>query len=189
MSFSESVRTCFNKYADFNGRARRSEYWYFSLFQTVLDIILGKIFPNAGPVYYLISLALFIPGLSVGVRRLHDIGRSGWYCLISLIPVVGWILIIVWMVQDSQQGTNQYGPSPKYPEAEFTVVSEPAAQAAPVAEEPVQRPSDLSQEHYTDEIIACVEGERTAAKFCSYCGTALKPGQKFCENCGAKVEG
>ena len=123
MPFQDAVRICLQrKYVDFTGRARRSEYWFFFLF-TVLAGIVGGIldglfgwrggpYGGTGPIQGLIQLALLLPSLAVGARRLHDTGRSGWWLLIALIPVVGWIILLVFFVQDSQQD-NQYGPNPK----------------------------------------------------------------------------
>jgi len=128
MSFQDAVRTCLQKYVTFSGRARRSEFWFFLLFNvivgavaSVIDTILGtRGSYGTGLIQNLASLALLLPNLAVGVRRLHDTGRSGWWILIGLVPIVGWIILIVFYVQDSQ-GDNQYGPSPKqyggaYPE-------------------------------------------------------------------------
>jgi uncharacterized membrane protein YhaH (DUF805 family) len=123
MSFQDAVRICLQrKYADFNGRARRSEYWFFILFTAIASTIgaaLDAIFRirsgtygGTGPIQGLIQLALLVPTLAVGARRLHDTGRSGWWLLIGLIPVVGWIILVVFFVQDSQPD-NQYGPNPK----------------------------------------------------------------------------
>lgn len=128
--FKECVTT---KYLDFKGRARRSEYWYFVLGQiivlliaAVLDNILGttyKIenpaFPDGGMglpygyIYFLVALALLIPSLAVGVRRLHDVGKSGWFYLIVLIPLVGVIWLLVLFCTDSKPGENKWGPNPK----------------------------------------------------------------------------
>lgn len=120
MSFADAVRTCLSKYADFSGRARRSEYWYFFLFNVLVGIV-GSVLDNvlgtetgsgSGVIGGLASLALLLPSIAVGARRLHDISRSGWWLLIGLIPLVGWIVLIVWFVQDSH-GDNEHGPSPK----------------------------------------------------------------------------
>ena len=109
-------------YAVFSGRARRKEYWMFVLFNfifsviaMILDKILGLTFENVGygPIYLLYCLAVFIPGLAVSVRRLHDIGKSGWFILISLIPFIGPIWLLVLMCTDSEPGENDYGPNPK----------------------------------------------------------------------------
>jgi len=110
------------QYADFNGRARRTEYWMFILFNlifasiaTVLDNVLGLTigeFPY-GYLYFMYALAIIIPSLAVAVRRLHDIGKSGWMILVTLIPLIGAIWLLVLLVTDSKPGANQYGPNPK----------------------------------------------------------------------------
>jgi len=109
-------------YAGFSGRARRKEYWMFVLFYSIfavvaiiLDKLLGTSFEEAsyGLIYCLYALAFFIPGLAVAVRRLHDIGKSGWLILIVLIPLIGAIWLLVLMLTDSTPGANEYGPNPK----------------------------------------------------------------------------
>ena len=110
------------QYAVFSGRARRKEYWMFVLFNTIfaivamiLDNILG-IAPEligAGPLYGLYILVMIIPSLAVAVRRLHDIGKSGWMFLIAFIPLIGGIWLFVLLVTDSKPGDNQYGQNPK----------------------------------------------------------------------------
>ena len=124
MDFKTAVTSVLkSNYANFNGRARRSEYWYFWLFSflvsivcTILTSILGKA-PVLGTlisiVTLVISLLLLVPGLAVAFRRLHDTGKSGWWILIALIPLVGEILLIVFFATDSQPGENKYGPNPK----------------------------------------------------------------------------
>lgn len=110
------------QYADFNGRARRKEYWMFFLFNMIfgmIAMILDNIFGIAfgeigyGPLYGLYTLAVFIPGLAVAIRRLHDVGKSGWMILINLIPIIGVIWFFVLLVTDSNPGENQYGQNPK----------------------------------------------------------------------------
>jgi len=115
------------KYAVFDGRASRAEYWYFFLFNIIVSIILsilGKAIGvlnvtigTAGSEINILSaiygLALFIPGLAVLVRRLHDVGKSGWMALISLIPLIGTIWILVLIIRDGTPGDNEYGPNPK----------------------------------------------------------------------------
>jgi uncharacterized membrane protein YhaH (DUF805 family) len=102
-------------YVGFQGRARRKEYWMFVLFSVIFSIVLSIVDAIAGltsALSGLYSLAVLLPSLAVGVRRLHDTGRSGWWLLISLIPLIGSIILLVFMCQDSQEG-NKYGPNPK----------------------------------------------------------------------------
>lgn len=114
MSFADSVRTCFSKYATFSGRARRSEYWWFYLFYILCTVVLEIIVIAArNGLPFILILGLVLPSLAAIVRRLHDTGRSGWWFWIGLVPLVGAIILIVFACQDSQPGTNQYGPSPK----------------------------------------------------------------------------
>jgi uncharacterized membrane protein YhaH (DUF805 family) len=116
MSFSEAIRSVFSQYAGFAGRARRSEYWYWLLFTVVLTTaasLLDRPLMNrsAGIVSIIVGLVLILPNLAVGCRRLHDIGRSGWWQLIGLTGIGG-IVLLVFFAMDSQ-GDNRYGPSPK----------------------------------------------------------------------------
>ncbi|WP_299774887.1 DUF805 domain-containing protein [uncultured Pseudoteredinibacter sp.] len=106
------------RYADFSGRARRKQYWMFVLFYfifsivvTIVDSILGTAF--LGMIF---GLAMLVPSLAIGARRLHDTGRTGWWQLIALIPLIGMIVLIVFYVQDSHPD-NDYGPNPKAGEA------------------------------------------------------------------------
>lgn len=116
MNGFDYFKLALSKYTDFEGRSRRSEYWYFALFQMIIvygimaveTMILGITI-----ISMLASLAFVVPGLAVAVRRLHDIGKSGWNFLFALIPIVGWILVIVWLATDSQYGANKWGPNPK----------------------------------------------------------------------------
>ena len=104
------------KYAVFSGRARRSEYWMFTLFNVIISFVLGFIegyMGGTGVIGLIYTLAVLIPGLSVAVRRLHDTERSGWWLLIGFVPVVGIIVLLVFLVQDSKPGSNQYGNNPK----------------------------------------------------------------------------
>jgi uncharacterized membrane protein YhaH (DUF805 family) len=111
------------KYAVFDGRARRKEYWYFTLFNflaffmlTFIDSVIGSFNYDVGIGLFggIYSLSVLIPAIAVSVRRLHDTDRSGWWLLIELIPIIGTIVLLIFMVQDSQQGDNQYGPNPKH---------------------------------------------------------------------------
>lgn len=114
IGFGEAIKLCFSKYATFSGRARRSEYWYFVLFNFIIGLVLGMI-PFLGWVLGIIySLATVVPSLAVGARRLHDSGKSALLLLLLLIPVIGGIIILVLTLIDSDKGDNQYGPSTKY---------------------------------------------------------------------------
>ncbi len=116
MDIQTAVQTVIGKYADFNGRARRSEYWYWYLAVVGVYVVLFVLSQVSGlltALLFLFALAVIIPTLAAGVRRLHDIGKPGVYILFGLIPLVGAILLIVWFAQDSQPGANQYGPNPK----------------------------------------------------------------------------
>ncbi len=114
--------TVLKKYAVFSGRARRKEYWMFVLFNMIfavvamiLDNVLGIAIEAVryGPIYIIYALAVLLPGLAVSVRRLHDVGKSGWYMFIALIPIVGAILLLIKMCSDGTPGENIYGANPK----------------------------------------------------------------------------
>jgi uncharacterized membrane protein YhaH (DUF805 family) len=117
MSFTEAIRSGLNQYVGFSGRARRSEFWYWTLFQIILGVIASlldrAVFDRySWVISAIVGLGLLLPSLAVAVRRLHDSGRPGWWLLIGLIPVIGTIVLIVFYLLDSQ-GDNKYGPSPK----------------------------------------------------------------------------
>lgn len=104
------------KYAEFSGRARRREYWMFALISFLVSVVIGvlaSMISALGVLTWVYTLATLIPSLAVGVRRLHDTGRSGWWGLLALIPLVGAIIVIVFLCQDSTPGDNAYGPNPK----------------------------------------------------------------------------
>ena len=113
------------KYAVFSGRARRKEYWYFVLFFYIIFIVLAVIDfatglaqqMGVGILSGIFALALIIPWFAVQARRLHDTGRSGWWILIVLVPLIGGIVLLVFSVLDSEEGDNKYGPNPKLEEA------------------------------------------------------------------------
>jgi uncharacterized membrane protein YhaH (DUF805 family) len=114
------------KYAVFDGRARRTEFWMFFLFNVIVGFVLNiidnvsglaKAMNGVGPLGTLYFLAVLVPYLAVGARRLHDTNRSGWWLLLLLIPCIGAIILLIWFVQDSDPGTNAYGPNPKAPES------------------------------------------------------------------------
>lgn len=116
LDFKEAVTKDLNNYCVFTGRSSRSEYWWFVLFGCIVSAVCGcfEIFSETLGQWlsYIISLLLFLPNLGLAVRRLHDIGKSGWWLLIGLIPLVGWIILIVWYCQPSQPGANRFGDEP-----------------------------------------------------------------------------
>ena len=117
MDFQTSIKTCFNKYADFSGRALRSELWWFALFgvlgsivTTIIDImILGYSIESYGPANIIFSVVFFLPAIAVTARRLHDVNRSGWWQLIEL-TIIGILLILVWNITEGEKKKNIYGP-------------------------------------------------------------------------------
>ncbi len=110
------------RWQDYQGRSRRREYWYYCLSAAIVGLlaqlllrVFNPLFGSAvgGLLFMLVSIALFIPSLAVQVRRLHDIGKSGWWALLNLLPMLGPIVLIIFLVQDSQPGSNQWGANPK----------------------------------------------------------------------------
>jgi uncharacterized membrane protein YhaH (DUF805 family) len=126
MTFKQSIASGYSKYVTFSGRASRSEYWFFVLFSVLVavacatvDIALGLNFALFyGPFYALFALVNLLPSISVLVRRLHDTGRSGWWYWIALVPIVGFIVLIVWLCTRGTQGENRFGSDPLFGEAE-----------------------------------------------------------------------
>jgi uncharacterized membrane protein YhaH (DUF805 family) len=123
MNMIEAVKAVFSKYATFEGRARRSEYWWFVLFNLIVSIILTVVLGGGrgmgeggmmggGLLANIWSLAMLLPSLAVGARRLHDIDRTGWWQLIWFIPVIGWIVLIVFFASRGTAGTNRFGADP-----------------------------------------------------------------------------
>ena len=116
MDFQTSVKTCFKKYADFSGRASRSEFWWFELFLWIAMIVaaiidtmmLGYSFEDYGPIYIIYCVVTFLPAIAVGARRLHDINRSGWWQLL-ILTIFGIILLIVWWATVGENKKNNHG--------------------------------------------------------------------------------
>lgn len=125
IGFADAIRICVKeKYAHFEGRATRSEYWYFYLFILIINVIcemamtfMSFVSEDAamiiGVLYFILSLALFLPHLGVTIRRLHDTGKSGWYWLIMLIPIAGIFIFVAQLIKPSSPEDNKYGPAPK----------------------------------------------------------------------------
>ena len=119
MSFGQSIKTCFGKYIDWKGRASRSEFWYFQLFLFILyfiafqidSVVLGTELGQTGPVYIICILGTMLPSLCAQIRRLHDVDRSGWWCLPPL-TCIGIIPLLIWEASKGTSGSNQYGDDP-----------------------------------------------------------------------------
>ena len=119
MNFGQAIASCMGKYATFSGRASRSEFWWFYLFAALMSwgslLVGGAMFPTEPALAeipsYIVNLIFVLPGLAAGCRRLHDIGRSGWWQLLPL-TVIGIILLVIWWAQGSKQEASKYGPAP-----------------------------------------------------------------------------
>jgi uncharacterized membrane protein YhaH (DUF805 family) len=115
MTFGTAVSSVLTQYTGFSGRARRSEFWWYTLFAFVVYLVVALVDAAMKTTLLglIVSLGLLLPTLAVTVRRLHDTGRSGWWLLIGLVPLVGAIVLLVFYCQDSTPGANEYGPNPK----------------------------------------------------------------------------
>lgn len=109
MDFVTAIKTVFGKYVVFEGRALRSEFWYFQLFMLIVNLVLNAILPPLSAAFGLVAL---LPSLAVGARRLHDIGKSGWWQLLWFVPVIGIIVLIVWWAAKGEAGENRFGAPP-----------------------------------------------------------------------------
>jgi uncharacterized membrane protein YhaH (DUF805 family) len=115
-SFGGSIALCFNRYVQFSGRAPRAEYWYFVLFMALIGFgagLVDAVWLNGRQIFStIVDLAIFLPALSVYVRRLHDLDRSGWCYWLVLVPVIGWVILFIWIVSRGTRGANRFGPDP-----------------------------------------------------------------------------
>lgn len=117
MSFGQAISSFWKNYVNFKGRARRSEFWFAILFVFLVSAPIGLVSFDLetltyGPIFYVWSFATFLPMISLYVRRLHDVGKSGWYLLMGFIPLVGWVFVLIEILKVSQMGQNQYGEQP-----------------------------------------------------------------------------
>ena len=120
MGFAEAIQNCFSKYVTFSGRARRSEFWYFILFTILGSIVIGILesvvfgwsLVDPGGISGLFDLVVLLPSISVAVRRLHDLDKSGWWWWLWLIPIVGWIILLIWYSTKGTIGSTRFGPDP-----------------------------------------------------------------------------
>ncbi len=117
MGFTEAVRSVVvERYADFQGRSPRSEFWWFALFYLLLGLAIGMVSAISetlgGLVNLVVTIGLLVPSLAVSIRRLHDTDRTGWWILLYLVPLIGTIVLIVFFVQRGTDGENRFGPDP-----------------------------------------------------------------------------
>ena len=152
------------EYTEFNGRVRRKKFWMFNLVNFIIALLIAIFLP---PLSMLYSLLILIPSLAVTVRRLHDTGRSGWWWLLSFIPFLGGIILLIFLIQDSETGVNKYGPNPK---KEFYQSS---------------YQQEIEQEEDSNQIS--LESGADYQIECNECGKLIDPGVKFCPNCGNEI--
>jgi uncharacterized membrane protein YhaH (DUF805 family) len=114
MGFGQAISAGFSNYVNFSSRACRSEYWYWVLFIVLADIVAGIIDYVLGMqiVSSLFGLVTLLPGIAVSIRRLHDLDRTGWWILLGLIPIIGWIILLIWYISKGTDGPNRFGPDP-----------------------------------------------------------------------------
>ena len=163
MSFIDAINSCFRQYVGFTGRASRAEFWWFTLFGLLVGLAAG-IVDARGTIGALISLVLLLPSIAVGVRRLHDTGRSGWWLLIALVPIAGLVVLIVFFVMRGDPGPNSHGPSP----ANGAAPGEAAASGIP---QPPMPPAPLAQERMA--CPRCGESIAASALVCRFCNYEL----------------
>ena len=112
MNFVESLQTCYKKFFDFSGRASKSEYWWFQLYNAIIYVLTFVFQGDLVLLFSILIIVNLIPVYAVGVRRIHDSDKSGWFVLISLIPLIG-LYIFVLLLQDGSKGKNRFGVKPK----------------------------------------------------------------------------
>jgi len=176
------------KYAVFNGRARRKEYWFFQLFTAIavivlmiLDAVLEQTGPDTsfiGILSGLYILGTFLPALGVLIRRLHDTNRSGWWWLLSFVPFGG-IVLLVFVVQDGTPGDNNYGPDPKLPASAAPAPAASMSYAVPEVRPMTQAAGVAMSSQPPNQPVTA-----GAPAFCTHCGKPLEVGSSFCGACG-----
>ena len=182
MDFMESAKTCLQKYIDFNGRASRSEYWWFVLLTIVLSFI-----PVIG---WILRLVLLLPSLAVQVRRLHDMNRSAWWLLL-LVPVppiiiIGAPVLLIMSAFPGTPGPNRYGPNPLRPQqgmGDYGFYQDPGYPYSPSS----STGSYTESPYDAGALEPPLEPETGERRFCTQCGMQLQPEARFCTVCGAAV--
>jgi len=112
MNFIESIQTCYKKFFDFSGRASKSEYWWFQLYNAIIYVLTFVFQGDLTLLFSILVIANIIPTYAAAVRRIHDSDKSGWMVLIAVIPLIG-LYIFVLLLQDGSKGKNRFGPKPK----------------------------------------------------------------------------
>ena len=178
MGFTEAIKICFDKYLDFNGRAPRSEYWWF-----ILMSFLVRLIPVIG---WLIWLALILPSLSVQVRRLHDMDRSAWWLLLLVPPIfiIGAPVLLIMSIFPGTPGHNRYGPDPLATRQGAGGYGFTGPGGAYASSDPYAPPDDAG--HYAAIPVAPSGQEENyeGSRFCTQCGTELQEEARFCTQCG-----
>ena len=174
MTFAESIQTCFNKYINFEGRASRSEYWWFALLGFGLSFI-----PVIG---WILRLVILLPSLAVQVRRLHDMNRSAWWLLLLIPPItiVGVIVLLIMSIFPGTPGPNRYGPDPLQSSQSFGGFD---------YTDPYDPYSSPSGGHGQSSVLPpappAPDSDTGQDRYCTECGTQLRPDARFCTYCGA----
>jgi uncharacterized membrane protein YhaH (DUF805 family) len=172
MTVGEAITGCFSKYATFEGRASRSEYWYFVLFAVICSITARIIDLASGTAFWLLgfgylslacSLLTILPNISAVVRRLHDIDRSGWWVWLSAVPLVG-IVLIVWLCRKGTNGDNRFGSDP-------------------LANNSSSRLLVPQQNHSTKTDVTW---DTSNNRYCVTCGQSAMPTFRLCPSCGSR---
>ena len=175
VGFSESIKICLGKYLDFNGRASRSEYWWF-----VLLTFLIRFIPIIG---WIAGLALILPSLSAQVRRLHDMDRSAWWLLLLVPPItiIGWIVLLIMSIFPGTPGPNRYGPNP------VTQQQGTGAFVSVPPEQPYTPPPPTSGPGESFLEAPPPDPDSEGRQFCTQCGMQLPENARFCTECGAAL--
>ena len=177
MTIWTAVNSCFEKYSTFQGRASRSEYWYFFLFSLICAVLLQIADYSLGIVFWPIgfgycSLGWFVitilPNISVTVRRLHDTNRSGWWYWLGAVPLVGGIILIVWACTKGTQGTNRFGPDP--------LNANPG--------NPAYSPAMVAAQYSSPTLNPYPDASKN---YCVSCGEGMMPSFRLCPKCGGRI--
>lgn len=205
MSFEDAIGSVFLQYLGFKGRARRSEFWLFFLFVFVMNLLM-TVAESSGILSFVFNVVVVLPSFAVTVRRLHDTGRAGFWISIVLIPIVGGIILLVFYCQDSQPGVNQWGENPKR-HAKINLPS--------IFEENDIRCKFCGSYNDINAKNCAICGKRIVVykpmknncknvdgnfnvkekadtnsdlEVCPKCGSKIRHGRRFCDNCGVKLE-